>query len=143
MKAVNESNYLLERIEAMLDEKLDKRLDEKFQNIDKRFDKMDERLDKMDERLDKMDERLDKMDERFDKMDERFEKMDSRMGSLEQQFIELRDTVDKHYGATLEFYGTQKEFNTYLSEQLREIQARQIIFENQTVKNTAMLTLVK
>lgn len=64
------------------------------------------------------------------------------MAEMKTDVAGLKETVTLNYEKTLEFYGMQKEFNTGLSDMVSEILARQIIYEGQTVRNTAMLTYI-
>ena len=67
----------------------------------------------------------------------------NKVTGIEKDVSEIKQTVNNNYDKTLEFYGKQMEFNTGLSGQFTDILARQEIFENQTIKNTAKLQLIK
>lgn len=60
--------HVLERLEARVDVRFDA-VDARFAQVDARFDRMDDRFDRMDERFDRMDERFDRMDDRFDRLE--------------------------------------------------------------------------
>lgn len=55
----------------------------------------------------------------------------------------VEEKVDRNYSKSLEFYGKCKEDIAEISEKLDNLSARQEIFENQTIKNTAELRRIK
>lgn len=67
----------------------------------------------------------------------------SDVSTLKTDVAEIKTTVNKNYDKTLEFYGEYKENMTDISEKLDNLGARQEIFENQTIKNTAELRRIK
>lgn len=74
---------------------------------------------------------------------ELLEQILNKITGIEKDVSEIKQTVNNNYDKTLEFYAIQKEHNTEISEKLEIIGARQEIFENQTIKNTAKLQLIK
>lgn len=60
-----------------------------------------------------------------------------------EKVTSIEETVNKNYDKTLEFYGKYKEDVTEISDKLDQLGARQEIFENQTIKNTAELRRIK
>lgn len=60
-----------------------------------------------------------------------------------EKVTSIEETVNKNYDKTLEFYGKYKEDMTEISDKLDQLGARQEIFENQTIKNTAELRRIK
>lgn len=69
--------------------------------------------------------------------------MSDMLKPILEKVTNIEDTVNKNYDKTLEFYGQYKEDANEIKEQLAEVQARQEIFESQTIKNTAKLKLIK
>ena len=59
-------------------ERLEGRVDLRFDAVHARFAQVDARFDRMDERFDRMDLRFDRMDDRFDRMDDRFDRLETR-----------------------------------------------------------------
>lgn len=69
--------------------------------------------------------------------------MSDMLKPILEKVTNIEETVNKNYDKTLEFYGQYKEDANEIKEQLAEVQVRQEIFENQTIKNTAKLKLIK
>jgi len=65
------------------------RFDRLERRIDARFDKVDERFDKMEARFEKVDARFERIDERFERIDERFEGIDKRFDSLHHMMLQF------------------------------------------------------
>lgn len=69
--------------------------------------------------------------------------MSNMLKPILEKVTNIENTVNKNYEKTLAFYGQYKENADEIKEQLAEVQARQEIFESQTIKNTAKLKLIK
>lgn len=63
--------------------------------------------------------------------------------NLEAGQKEIKEIVKLNYDKTEDFFVRQMEHNTEVSDKIDRFAARQEIFENQTIKNTAELRRIK
>ncbi len=75
---MNEVLERLERIEQKMDARFEQ-VDRRFEQVDKRFEQVDKRFDQVDRRFEQVDKRFEQVDRRFDQVDRRFEKVDEQL----------------------------------------------------------------
>ncbi len=79
---------------------------EQRQEMNVRFDRLEARLEA---RFEKIDERFEKMDERFEKIDERFERVDARFEKVDERFVGILEKIDdRSVGINHEIARTQE-----------------------------------
>ena len=61
--------------------KLERKIDDRFDQVDKRFEAVDKRFDGIDKRIDAME---DKFEKKFEEVDDRFDDMDDRFDEMEE-----------------------------------------------------------
>ena len=76
------------------------------------------------------------MDARIESMDARIESMDARMDAMNTGFDRLEKAVDRNYDKAMEFYVSQQEHNTMVSDTLDLLSGKLELFADQTIRNT-------
>lgn len=74
---------------------------------------------------------------------EKLDEIDKRVDTIENKVDAIDRKVDRNYNLTLEFYGSQKEHNTEVSDTLDVLSGEMEMHNNQIAKNTAALKRYK
>ena len=79
MEAMRESwtDDRLDKLEGRVEERFNQ-VDECFRRVDERFDQMEERFNQADKRFDRIEGRFNQADKRFDRIEDRFERMENQ-----------------------------------------------------------------
>lgn len=95
------------------------------------------------EMLQAMSEMLQPILENIKEMKTDISELKTKVSNLEEGQKRLEEKIDRNYDKTEDFFVQQMEHNTEVSDKIDRFGARQEIFENQTIKNTAELRRIK
>ena len=71
------------------------------------------------------------------------QEMKEKINEIDKKVDAIDRKVDRNYNLTLEFYGSQKEHNTEVSDTLDVLSGEMEMHNNQIAKNTAALKRYK
>lgn len=95
------------------------------------------------EKVDSMDKDIKEMKTDISELKTKVSNLEEKVSGLEAGQKEIKEIVKLNYDKTEDFFVRQMEHNTEVSDKIDRFAARQEIFENQTIKNTAELRRIK
>ncbi len=80
---------------------------------------------------------------RVDTIEQKVDTIEQKVDTIEQKVDTIDKKVDRNHDLTLEFYGSQKEHNTEVSNTLDILSGEMEMHTNQIAINTAALKRIK